>query len=282
MAQIHELPFLLQLADDPSERVQQQIGAAFSAYGNELDTLLAHLEPPATHAQRQRARALVQDYRREWLRAEWASWYGIAPPRAQLEAALALITGFQDGPQAVPRVRELLDGLAHDFFNTLGEHHPVALARYLFQTRGLRGAEPDYYLPQNSNLRYVIEAQRGIPISLSVIFVLVADRLGYEVAACNWPGHFLAAALHDDEWIVVDCFRGGHCIELERFLGLQGPSRDAARDVLERDTPTPIIVARVLQNLVRQYQAVEHLANAQLMTDLLHDLERELEIRAPQ
>lgn len=269
-----DLPFLLQLADDPSETVQLAVGEAFSSFGGALDAHLTALEPAATHEQRQRARTLVHDFRREWLREHWNSWYAAPTDRERLEAAMRLITGFQDGPHLSARVTELLDGIASDFFNTLIEHNPLTLANYLFQTRGIKGAEPDYWLPQNSNLRYVIESRRGIPISLAVTYVLIAHRLGYEVTACNWPNHFLATAVHQGTRTVVDCFRGSQCIEAERFLAMQGPSREAARRQLEEDAPAEAIVARVLKNLVRQYQFVEHFPNAQLMVDLLKDLER--------
>lgn len=277
----NDLPFMLQLADDPSETVQHSLGAGFSAFGPELDTLLAALEPPATHEQRLRVRHLVQDYQREWLREQWPTWFSLPGERERLEKAMSLIVGFQDGPSVAPRMGELLDGIANDFFNTLGEHNPLTLAKYLFHTRGLAGAEPDYWLPQNSNLRHVIESRRGIPISLSIIYVLLAHRLGYEVTACNWPKHFLATAWHEGEHYVIDGFRGGQCVEVESFLNQQGPSRDAARQLLTTDTPSELIIGRVLNNLVRQYQYIEHFTNAQLMTELLKDIDRRQHTRAP-
>lgn len=269
-----DLPFMLQLADDPSEHVQFSLGEAFSLFGGELDALLLEQDPPATHEMRQRARTLVQDYRRDWLRESWDSWQTVPGSRERLESVMRLITGFQDGPHAAARTTELLDQLAHEFFNSFGERNPLTLARFLFETRGLKGAEPDYYLPQNSNLRYVIESRRGIPISLSMIYVLVAHRLGYETTACNWPGHFLATAVHQGKRHVVDCFRGGQCVEADKFLNLQGPSREAARNLLEEDAAVEAIAGRVLTNLVRQYQFVEHFPNALLMVELLKDLER--------
>ena len=269
-----DLPFMLQLADDPSENVQFSLGEAFSTFGGELDTLLLAQSPPASHELRQRARTLVQDYRRDWLRDNWESWFTVPGHHERLEAVMRLITGFQDGPHAAARTTECLDQLAHEFFNTFGEHNPITLARYLFDTRGIKGAEPDYYLPQNSNLRYVIESRRGIPISLSLLYVLVAHRLGYEATACNWPGHFLATAVHQGKRYVVDCFRGGQCVEADKFLSLQGPSREAARALLEEDAPVEAIAGRSLTNLVRQSKFVEHFPNALLMVELLKDLER--------
>ena len=269
-----DLPFMLQLADDSSDTVQYAMGEAFSTFGSELDGMLLAQDPPAGHELRQRVRTLVQDFRREWLRDSWESWYTVPEPRDRLESALRLIAGFQDGPHAAARATELLDELAHQFFNTFGERNPITLARFLFETRGIKGAEPDYYLPQNSNIRYVIESRRGIPISLSLVYVLVAQRLGYEATACNWPSHFLATTIYQGKRYVVDCFRGGRCVEADKFLNLQGPSREAARALLEEDTPVEVVVGRVLTNLVRQYQFVEHFPNALLMVELLKDLER--------
>ena len=280
MPSVNDLPFMLELLDDSSDAVRSSLGEGFSAFGNELDAHLVALDPPAGHDQRQRIRTLIQEYRRDWLREQWTSWYGIAGARARTEAALSLITGFQDGPHAVPRLAKMLDELAGQFFNTFGDHNALTLARYLFQVRGLKGAEPDYWLPQNSNLRFVIEGGRGIPISLSLVYVLTAQRLGYDVTACNWPNHFLATALHNDERIVIDCFRGGQTVEAGKFLNLQGPSREAARIQLEEDAAPEVIMARVLKNLVRQYQYVEHFPNAQLMVELLKNLEEHLGTRA--
>lgn len=274
MPSTNDLPYMIALADDPSEAVQLSLGEGFSAFGNDLDTLLTALDPPATHEQRQRARTLSHDYRRAWLREQWSSWFAIEGERDRLEAALCLITGFQDGPHHAAEPSAMLDALASDFFNTLGEHNPLTLAHYLFQTRALTGAEPDYWLPQNSNLRYTLTARRGIPITLAAVYVLVATRLGYEVTACNWPNHFLATCVHNGQRSVIDCFRGGQAMDAERFLAMQGPSRAAARVQLEEDATAETIMARVLKNLVRQYHYIEHFANAQLMVELLKDLER--------
>ena len=50
----------------------------------------------------------------------------------------------------------------------------VALATFLFDERGLRGAAPaDYYNPLNSNLTHVLQSGAGLPITLASIFILV-------------------------------------------------------------------------------------------------------------
>src|SRR6266436_6216329 len=48
---------------------------------------------------------------------------------------------------------------------------------YLFRTLGFRGNRQDYYDPDNSHLNRVLDRRIGIPISLSVLYLLLARRL---------------------------------------------------------------------------------------------------------
>jgi len=53
--------------------------------------------------------------------------------------------------------------------------------RYLFTEGGFRGNEDDYYDPRNSFLNDVLDRKTGIPITLSVLYIEVADRLGLNI-----------------------------------------------------------------------------------------------------
>jgi len=57
---------------------------------------------------------------------------------------------------------------------------------------GLRGDFNQYYAAENSYLNQVIERKRGIPLSLSLIYIFVGRRIGWKVCGLNMPGHFLA------------------------------------------------------------------------------------------
>jgi regulator of sirC expression with transglutaminase-like and TPR domain len=66
-----------------------------------------------------------------------------------------------------------------------------ALNYVLFGELGLRGNRDDYYDPRNSFLNDVLDRGLGIPISLSVVYLEVARRVGFPVAGIGMPGHFL-------------------------------------------------------------------------------------------
>ena len=65
------------------------------------------------------------------------------------------------------------------------------LGNYFFQEMGFAGNVNDYYDPQNSFLHNVLKTRRGIPITLSLIYIELAKHIGLEARGVAFPGHFL-------------------------------------------------------------------------------------------
>ena len=66
------------------------------------------------------------------------------------------------------------------------------LAHYLSKVQGLSGNSSDYYHPRNGYLPWVIEFRSGLPITVTLVYMLVGMRLGIQVEGIGAPGHFLA------------------------------------------------------------------------------------------
>ena len=129
-----------------------------------------------------------------------------------------------------------------------------ALNHSLFVEARFRGSREDYYDPRNSFLNEVLERRLGIPITLSVVYVEVARRLGFDAAGVSFPGHFLAI-IRGQEPVLIDAFAGRivseeDCIEMLRAT--QGGSMEFAPEMLEAATPREILL-RILNNLKRIY-----------------------------
>ena len=63
--------------------------------------------------------------------------------------------------------------------------------RFFFEELGFAGNVNDYYAPENSFIHCVIESRRGIPISLAVLWLEMAQGLGLNAQGVGFPGHFL-------------------------------------------------------------------------------------------
>lgn len=174
----------------------------------------------------------------------------------------ALLIGAWDFPQRdLDTYRSMLDGLAEKIRPdvaraTNGIGRARAISDWLFDRLGYQGNADDYYDPKNSFLAEVIDRRTGIPISLSVLYLEVARRVGVLAQGVNFPGHFLVRVAIEDAWLFIDPYSRGAVLtpaDLESLLrktttptAILEPSVIAAASKRQ-------IVARMLVNLAGIY-----------------------------
>src|SRR5262249_52269444 len=66
----------------------------------------------------------------------------------------------------------------------------AALSKELFEERGFHGSRSDYYQRANSYLNNVLDDREGLPITLAILYMELAGRLGVPVEGVALPGHF--------------------------------------------------------------------------------------------
>lgn len=102
-----------------------------------------------------------------------------------------------------------------------GETNPyrlIASINYVFFSQEeFQGNRDDYYDPKNSFLNEVMDRRRGIPITLSVLYMEVARRVGLTLCGVGFPGHFLVKYVGKEEEIVIDPFHEGEVRSVEEL-----------------------------------------------------------------
>jgi len=150
------------------------------------------------------------------------------------------------------------------------------LARGLADEHGLAGDEDAYACPEGSFLHRVIETGRGIPISLSVLYMAVAQRVGIDLKGVSTPMHFLARSETVDGPVFVDAYGRGRLLEpnecIEWISRVAGVPRSSVRATLKPATPR-IIVIRMLNNLKAVYARQEDWGSAWTVQRRLSALE---------
>ena len=131
----------------------------------------------------------------------------------------------------------------------------AAINRHLFDELGYSGNHDEYYDPRNSYLNQVLDRRLGNPISLAMVQMEVARRLGLPLDGVSFPGHFLVRLPVDGGLLVMDPFNGGRPLALEELrdrakphLGQQAPDDDTLLQILS-PAPHRAILVRVLSNL---------------------------------
>ncbi|NBX54135.1 MAG: transglutaminase [Betaproteobacteria bacterium] len=196
-------------------------------------------------------------------------------PQADIESVLAQMDAWHF------RLRRPLNAKAD----------PIAklrrLNQFFFDELGFAGNVNDYYAPDNSYLHRVMDTRRGIPISLSVLWLELAQGLGLQAQGVGFPGHFLVKVKLPDPHeglIVLDPFTGqslGREDLLERigqWLGSDGESLGKRKtdlvlsQHLQACSPRNMVL-RMLKNLQEIYRSRQE-------KRLLHLLQMRIEILA--
>lgn len=168
--------------------------------------------------------------------------------------------------------RDEYPGLDADLYDTLVQSHvehlrtevdaialwPLKMAavnRHLFDELGYAGNHDEYYDPRNSYLNEVFERRLGNPISLAMVQMEVARRLGIPLDGVSFPGHFLVRLPVDDGLLVMDPFNGGRPLGVDELrerarphLGGELPDDRALLQILD-PAPHRAILVRMLRNL---------------------------------
>ncbi len=146
-------------------------------------------------------------------------------------------------------------------------HKLRLLNKFFFEELGFAGNLNDYYDPDNSCLQAVIRTRRGIPITLAVLWLELAQSLGLHANGVGFPGHFLVKVRlpfpHEGQ-VVLDPFTGDSLSKedlLERLAPMHAESGmhidgDVSEELLAhylRAATPREIVARMLRNLEEVY-----------------------------
>ncbi len=89
------------------------------------------------------------------------------------------------------------------------------LNRFLFLELGFRGDRETYDDPRNALLPIVLRRHRGLPIALSILWIELARRLGFDAVGVALPGHFICGVRHDLGLLCFDPFNQGIPVGIE-------------------------------------------------------------------
>lgn len=192
----------------------------------------------------------------------------LAPIGAAMDADIdlaeaALLLASLDRPDlALAPYRAHLAELVADTRATAAKLAPVGalsvaqraevLHRVLAERHGYAGDKTSYDDPDNASLLRVIDRRRGLPVSLSILYIHAAEAQGWAVAGLNFPAHFLLRLDSDEARAILDPFHGGRVLGapdlralLKRFAGPDAELQPAFYEPVGRRE----ILLRLLNNI---------------------------------
>ncbi len=149
----------------------------------------------------------------------------------------------------------------------------VMINRVLFHEFGFRGNAEDYENPDNSFLNRLLETKKGLPISLSILYLLVAQRVGADLDPIAYPGHFLVGSFEEDIPFYIDAFKRGRFIAAGQLLDYSSGYLSVSQLGNIAPSPTREVLTRCCQNLANHYAAKGQDRQAQLFASFVTDFQ---------
>jgi regulator of sirC expression with transglutaminase-like and TPR domain len=193
-----ELEALLSLIDDPDEVVYNQVRERILACGEEiipkLENLWEHTHFGALF--QQRIEDIIHHIQFDAVYNALHRW---SRDGAQdlLEGSL-LVARYQYPDMDETAVHSAIARIRQDIWLELNDdltalEQVKVMNHILFDVHGLRGNKKNYHAAQNSFINTVLETKKGNPLSLSIIYIILAESLGVPIFGVNLPNHFVLA-----------------------------------------------------------------------------------------
>ena len=264
---VAEKEALMSLLDDPSPTVHQALLAQLNRLGAEGSEFLLSVAGGTNRI----ASLAAGDFLRELKYSDPSEDFRkfIRSLSYELETGMLLLNRTVNPALDVAGICTQLDALAARCRKLAPASRSQreqcrVINRVLFEELGLRGNSENYNDPNNSLLEQVLSRRLGIPLSLSVVYLLVAQRIGLELESVGVPGHFLIGCYEPEGPFYLDAFNQGQFLTPDDVF-------DRLRDQhgmpqLSDLAPTPVreVLSRCCRNLANHYNEAGDKARARL------------------
>ena len=264
------------LLDDPSPAVRQALLAYFSQHVRGSLEFLRHISSQPNRALALYANAYLRELNFSDPVTEFRGF--IRSLNYELETGALLLSRTVHPDLDIGASCTQLDTLAARCRELIAEPAAArdkcrAINRVLFHENGFRGNTEHYADPLNSFLDQVLARRKGLPITLSMVYLLVAERLGLSLEPVGLPGHFLVGCYAEDVPFYVDAFNGGRLLTAnEAFVILR---KHSLSPTIADLAPTPIreVLCRCCRNLVNHYTVANDHDHARLFAEFVAEFE---------
>ncbi len=265
-----QLNALISLLDDPDEEVYKQIRQKILSLGSMAIPALENAwENSFDAAIQQRIESLIHTIQYERNSRELKIWSH--PDHQDLLEGALIVARYQYPDLDEARIRRHMEQIKQDIWlelnNGLTPLEKVKVINHiLFDVHNFSGNTTNYTAPQNSYINNVLETKKGNPISLSIIYAVIAQDLRIPIYGVNLPDHFILAYVDapagehgpdlDPEHVLfyINPFSRGWAVsrkEIDAFIKQKQLER---REEYYSPCSNLDIIRRLINNLIASYE----------------------------
>ena len=280
-----EIQALLQLLDDPNDEVNQTVTSRILEQGPTiLPDLEAAWEGSMDPMHQDRIINLIQEIQTQNNHNHLQKW--VRTGQNDLLKGVFLISRYQYPDLEMKELEISLDRIIKDVWlelnNNLTALEKVRILNHIiYDVHGFTKNTKNFYSPQNSFINHVLETGKGNPISLAVVYSIIAQRLNLPIFGVNLPKNFILA--YKDELVVgsgfdevaedilfyINPYNRGAVLgrrEIEYFLKQQ---KIEPQESHFRPCSNLEMIVRILHNLINAYHKSGYREKAELYEGVL-------------
>jgi len=200
----NEIAALINLLDDPDEKIYSQIKDRLVSYGEDVVPKLEDVWEKNSFGVifQNRIEDIIHQIQFDATVIELKTWKN-SDERDLLSGAL-IVNKYQYPDLDEDKIRAQISQLKQDVWielnNNLTSFEQVkVINQILFEIHGFSGNTVNYHAPQNSYLNNVLESKKGNPLSLSLIYMVIAQQLDLPIHGVNLPNHFVLAYIDEND-----------------------------------------------------------------------------------
>ncbi len=196
-----EIHSLVKLLDDPDAEISSHIEQKLMSYGGQVVPFLENEWETCFDALlQQKLENLISRIQFDAVKTELTAWY--ANDGEDLLHGVFIIAKFKYPELEEKTLSNQIDKIKLDAWLELNYdlsslEKTKILNHVLYDLYGFQSNTQNYHSPNNSFINQVLESRRGNPVSLSVVYQLVAQRLNIPIYGVNLPQHFVLAYRDD-------------------------------------------------------------------------------------
>lgn len=286
MKDVKSLQALIALMDDPDEEIYTHVRDKLLEYGPEA---IQYLESSWEEKDfglifQSRIETLIHEIQFEECKRQLSDWYN-SPQKDLLRGAL-IVAKYQYPGLDEKMVYEFIERVRRDCWLELNPNmtafESVRIINKIFYDQyGFKGNSQNYTSPLNSYLNTVIETKKGNPLSLCILYSIIAQELDLPIYGVNLPNHFILAFMDDHGTgrflskankhgvlFYINAFSRGSLFQkedIDQFLkGLNLPFSNSHYEPCSNSE----IIRRMLTNLVSSFQQVGNLEKVNELIEL--------------
>lgn len=272
MLQSSSIQALVSLVDDPDDQIFEHVRGELIKCGS---LAIPYLESTWEidlfgNKHHERIDKIIQEIQFEEVKKDLKSW--LESSEKDLIKGACIVTKYQFNDLDEAEIINTIQNIRRDIWLELNDNQTafekVKIFNKIFYAHHLfEGDKEDYMSPSNSFINRVLENRKGNPLSLGLIYSVIAQSLDLPIYGVNLPNHFVLAYMdvngvhamnnQENEYGVlfyINTFSKGSIFdttEIKDFLdSLNVPHK---REFFEPCSNTSII-RRMLTNLISTYQ----------------------------